>query len=236
MTARIMICIPVFNRVAIAAQCIPTVRESMYAEDHLAIYDDGSVEAVIPLVVDNDSYHVQFNEDGSAKNLGVDAQRRQHILDFWRCTEFTHLYFSDADAFVDPHWRQRLLDIQGRTGLLTCGYHTQTHEDYTNNVYARKDGIVFTRFAPGVSYLLSREHVAKIIDAMPEKWCFDWMIPGILGYKCAVSDVSCVDHISLGGMHHVGEGLNSGDRALNPTEALIAKRAEIVSNLKQHEC
>lgn len=227
MNARLYIAIPVFNRVAIAAQCIPTVRESMYAEDHLAIYDDGSTESTAPLFA-----QAGPNETWTwGPNVGVDAQRRQHILDFWAKPEFTHLYFSDADAFVDPHWRSRLLDIHERTGLLTCGYHTQTHEDYANNVYARRDDIVFTRFVPGVSMLMSREQVELIASQMPPRWSFDWHIPGILGYKCAVSDVSCVDHISLGGMHHVGEGLDSGDRALNPTEALIAKRAEIISNL-----
>ncbi len=232
MTTRIYIAIPVFNRVAIAAQCIPTVRESMYAEDHLAIYDDGSTESTAPLFA-----QAGPNETWTwGQNIGVDAQRRQHIFDFWAKPEFTHLYFSDADAFVEPHWRSRLLEIQDRTGLLTCGYHTKTHEEYVNNVYARKDGIVFTRFAPGVSYLLNREHVAKIIEGMPERWSFDWHIPSILGYKCAVSDVSCVDHIGVRGQHDPADGSLGPEKALNPTEWLKAKRAEIVSTIKDHEC
>lgn len=226
---RILICVPVHNRVAIARQCIPTLRASMYAGDHLAIYDDGSTEDVRPLLThaENESHHARFN-------VGVDAQRREHILDFKRGSdEFTHLYFSDADAFVDPHWRSRLLDIQARTGLLTCGYHTQVHEDYAKNVFDRKDGVVFTRFAPGISYLMTREMVEKIASVMPEKWSFDWHIPSILGHKCAVSDVSCVDHISSGGMHHDGTmGYDGGDRALNPTGWLMDKRAEIVAKLE----
>lgn len=237
MQARILICIPIFNRIPIAEQCIQTILSSMYAGDHLALYDDGCDEDVLRLLggASNATHHVNLS-DGKKLNLGVDAQRRRHIIDFRGQSEFTHLYFSDADAFVDPHWRERLLDIQARTGLLTCGYHTQTHENYEKNVYNRDGDILFTRFAPGVSYLLERRHVEKIGSLMPDRWNFDWHIPGILGYKCAVSDVSCVDHLGAGGMHDTSEpGCVSRERATNPTPWLIQKRAEILANLGLRE-
>lgn len=224
MSNRLFICIPCKDRKAIVGQCLPTMLASRYSGDVVRCYNDGSTE-----------YGVGFlralgaDWAGNYENMGVDAQRRMHVLDYWEHRdEFSHLYFSDIDTVMDPHWRSRLLEIQERTGYLTCGYHTQTHEDYKNNVYDRRDGIVFTRFAPGVSYLLSRKHVEKIVEHLPERWSFDWFIPSILGYRCAVSDVSCVDHIGHGGMHD-REGVE--ERALNPTPWLQEKRKEILQCL-----
>lgn len=197
---------------------------SKYAEDEVRCYNDGSTE-----------YGVGFlralgaDWAGNYANMGVDAQRRMHILDYWDHRDsFSHLYFSDSDCIMDPHWRERLLAIQERTGYLTCGYHTATHENYQNNVYARRGDILLTRFAPGVSYLLSRAHVEKIVAHLPERWNFDWTIPSLLGYQCAVSDMSCVDHVGRGGMHDT-EGVD--ERALNPTLWLQDKRKEIVKCL-----
>lgn len=220
MSDRLFICIPCFNRRKVVEQCLPTVIASKYAGDEVRCYNDGSTK-----------YGVGFlralgaDWAGNYENMGVDAQRRMHILDFMEAEGFSHAYFTDSDALHDPHWRGRLLEIQNETGLLTCGYHTATHENYKNNVYARKGGIVFTRFAPGVSYLLTRKHVEKIAAHLPERWSWDWAVPSLLGYQCAVSDVSCVDHIGVGGTH-------VDDVALNPTDWLVKKRAEVMSCLK----
>ena len=222
--SRLFICIPCKDRKAVVEKCLPTMLASRYSQDVVRCYNDGSHET--------DAEWLQSLGADWAMNfsgMGVDAQRRMHILDFMEHKdEFTHLYFSDSDAVMDPHWRSRLLEIHNETGLLTCGYHTATHENYDKNVYARKGGILFTRFAPGVSYLLSRAQVEKIAAHLPERWNFDWHIPGMLGYQCAASDVSCVDHIGVGGMHDL-PGVE--ERALNPTEWLVQKRAEIIQCL-----
>lgn len=224
MDVRLFICIPCKDRKAIVEQCLPTMLASRYSGDVVRCYNDGST-----------SYDAAWLESLGAdwamnfSGMGVDAQRRMHVLDYWEHRdEFSHLYFSDSDAIMDPHWRERLLEIQQRTGCLTCGYHTATHENYEHNVYAHRGDIVMTRFAPGVSYLLSRAHVEKIMAHLPERWDFDWMIPSLLGYRCAVSDMSCVDHIGIGGLHD-GEGVD--ERALNPTFWLQEKRKEIIECL-----
>jgi glycosyltransferase involved in cell wall biosynthesis len=225
MDVSLYIAVPVFNRVAIADHCLPTLRDSMLTQDHLAIYDDGSVEDASRLAAFADTFH------RSPANIGVNAQRRNHILDFVSSGR-DFLYFTDADAIHSPAWRSRLLELHERTGYLTCGYHTQTHEAYTNNVYARKGDYLLSRFAPGVSMLLSRKQAELIAGHLPDRWDFDWAIPAMLGYKCAVTEDSVVDHISRSGMHHDGSpGYNGGDRALNPTEWLVKKRAEIVAEL-----
>jgi hypothetical protein len=222
---RIMVCVPVLNRIDIAALCLPTLRDSMGAGDHLSIYNDGSTEDMSRLIDIADIFHI-------GDNIGVNAQRRKHIMDFVNSGVEDFLYFTDGDAIHSPDWRARLLDLHEQTGYLTCGYHAQTHENYTNNVYARHADHLLTRFVPGVSMLMSRPQVELIAAHLPAVWDFDWAIPAMLGNKCAVTNESVVDHISNGGLHHDGTpGYDGGDRAINPTQWLQAKRAEITNAL-----
>jgi hypothetical protein len=228
---RLYIAIPCLNRKAIAEQCLPTVFASRYEGDEVNCYNDGSTEydAAWLRELGADKAH-------DCVNMGVDAQREMHIRDFLARPEFTHLYLTDSDAPHDPHWRSRLLDLHTRTGCLVCGYHTQTHEDMANNVFERRSDFLLTRFAPGVSYLLSRQQVERLVPFLNPRWDFDWAIPAILGYKCTVSDVSCVDHIGAGGMHDRHQsGTVSPERGLNPTPWLVEKRREILANLMLRE-
>jgi hypothetical protein len=235
MTSRLFICVPCKDRRAVVEQCLPTLLASRYSGDAVRCYNDGSTE------YDSD-WLESLGADWAMKfsGIGVDAQRRMHILDFMEhADEFTHLYLTDSDTLHDPHWRERLLDIHARTGLLTCGYNSPTHEAYSGNTYKREDDVVFRRFAPGVSYLLSREQVKHIASGLPEAWQFDWAIPAMLGYKCAVSDTSCVGHVGHAGMHdqHQKPGYVSAERELNPTQWLVEKRKEVLwkLGLKENE-
>ncbi len=227
--ARIMICVPCHGRRAIAAQCIPTLAASKGPNDVLRCYNDGSSETDAEFLTSlGADWAMNFS------GMGVDAQRRMHILDFWEHADcFTHLLFADSDSFWDVNWRDAMLGIQDRhDGALTCGYNTAVHVGYENNTFGETDEVYWRRFAPGVSYLLTRSSVAKIWRCLPKTWHHDWQIPSILNYKCAVTKVSYTDHLSFGGMHHDGSpGYDGGDRALNPTPFLVEKRKEIVAAL-----
>jgi len=234
MNERLMICIPCKDRREVVEQCLPTMFASKYEGDYVRCYNDGS-----------STYDAAWLESLGAdwamnfSGMGVDAQRRMHILDFMeRADEFTHLYFTDSDTLHDPHWRERLLEIHARTGAITCGYNTDTHEKYEKNTFKREPGIIWRRFAPGVSMLMSREQVKKIADSLPSRWSFDWHIPGLFNYRCAISEVSFADHIGDRGMHDLSEpGHVSSERAVNPTSFLVQKRMEVLANLglKEHE-
>lgn len=234
MTPRLFICVPTHDRKAVVAQCLPTLIASKAPEDTVRCYNDGSSEYSADWLLTLGADWAQ-----NCVRIGPDAQRRMHIMDFMAASEFTHLYFSDSDCIMDPTWRARLLDIHDRTGALTCGYNTQTHENYGNNTFKREGGIVWRRFAPGVSCLMSREQVEKIAKAIPEAWAFDWFIPGVLGYRCAISEQSVVDHVGYAGLHdeHQKPGHVSAERALNPTPWLVEKRKEVLANLglREHE-
>jgi hypothetical protein len=228
MTPRLFICIPCHDRKAVLQACLPSMLASKYAGDTVRCYNDGSSEYNADWLLAQGADWAQ-----NCVRIGVDAQRQMHIRDFREATDYTHLYFSDSDMLMDPHWRERLLEIHARTGALTCGYNTQTHEDYVKNTFKLEGDIVWRRFAPGCSYLLSREQVEKIAAVMPEKVNFDWFIPGVLGYRCAISDVSCCDHIGFAGLHdeHQKPGHVSQERALNPTSWLVEKRKEVLASL-----
>lgn len=219
---------------AIARECIPTVKASAAGCDHIAVFDDGSSE-LLPSEVFGDRIY-------SGMPVGIEAQRRRHFFHFSDLNEtgagFTHLYLTDSDALHDPNWRSRALELQKDTGgLPVCLYNTQAHSRLIGNTIGQdlSLGVIYRRVAPGISYLLTADHVATVVNALPHlpaHWNWDWTVPGLLGSKMAVSMVSYVDHIGKGGLHHpVYATLDEGDRATDPTAWLKAKRAEVVKKL-----
>ena len=229
--ARILICIPVRDRMSIAEQCIPTVAKSIDPVDNLIICDDGSKE---PLPSE-----VRLAADViiSGPTIGVENHRRRHFQMMVESPQYTHLYLTDADAIHDPQWRSKLLALQARLGdVPVCGYNTLAHENLIGNTLVENQDHLIRVFAPGVSYLLTRKHcdaVSKYLKTDPrDHWNWDWTVPAILGRRFAISRPSYVDHIGFGGMHHPKkEGYDAGDRAVDPTPWLVEKRKEIVNTL-----
>lgn len=241
MTPRLYIAIPLHHRLAIAAQCIPTVRAGMiHGHDTLAVYDDGSTMSDC-----SDSGFILGAADVvyPSAPIGIERQRRRHFLDFAERMdrmEWTHLYLTDSDALHSPEWRSELLRLHQSSGYCPiCGYDTEAHVRLPGNTIADypSSELIFRRVAPGISYLLTREHVDKVVRALPslpEYWSWDWTVPALLGNRFAVTRRSVVDHLGEGGLHHPpGAGFDGGDRALNPTDWLVQKRAEVVAALSQ---
>ncbi len=263
----IMVAIPVRNRIALMQECVPTVIAGMAPWDLLCVYDDLSdqFDPADYLFIDHPNknlVHAPFGGpkirpeyDEGGKSIGIEAQRRNHFMEFSRRVAagepLTHLYLTDADAPHDPLWRRTLLNLQKSCdGAPVCGYNTDAHaklegntlEDDTRTEEVFLCGqmpvspVIWRRFAPGVSYLLTREHVAKVCAALPdlpEHWDWDWTVPTILGNRFAIARQSVVSHIGYGGYHHPADaGWEGGDVPLNPTPWLVQKRAEIIARLK----
>ena len=228
MSDRLFIAIPCYNRRDIAEQCIPTVYAGKEPEDRLTIYDDGSQE---PMVHSAALMHA-CDDMLATDSMGVDAQRRMHFMDFIRQPEFTHLYLTDSDSPHSPNWRKAALSLQAEHKAPVCLYRTATHANYTNNVFRDDpaESVLWQRFAPGVSYLLTREMVERVVKVMPDKWSWDWFVPGALGYCMAISRISYCDHIGRSGMHDPEKGVGP-ERAVNPTPWLAHKRQEILWKL-----
>jgi hypothetical protein len=236
MNAKILVCIPCLNRKAIVEQCVPTVRAGLEPQDSLRCYNDGSTEY-------DTCWLGQFCTDtkGEFKTIGIDAQRREHFIAFAHGErDWTHLYLTDADAIHDPSWRSEALRLQSKYNQAPlCLYDTTAHSRLPGNTIEDDPAseVIWRRVAPGISYLLTAEHVAKVVAALPHLppvWHFDWTVPVILGNRFAVSRVGYCDHIGLGGLRHpVNEGPDGGDRATSPTPWLIEKRREIIEALSK---
>ncbi len=231
MQHRIYIAVPVKDRKRVISLCLPTMRDTRASMDFLVIYNDGSKEY-------GNDFLWQFGDliRSVDESVGIQAQRRDHLRHYWEQRHaFDYLYFSDGDAIMDLGWRATALGLaEEHPGVIVCGYQTVAHTNMVNNVMdddPRKD-VLWTRVAPGISYLMHREVVARIMPFVDQLQHFDWQIPSILGNRCAVSRVSFVDHIGVGGERHpVGAGPDEGDRCTNPTPFLVEKRREIVAQL-----
>lgn len=246
MNARLLICIPCHNRKRIVEQCLPTVRDSIDPCDCLNLYDDGSTEFspdwLRQFSPDVNTGNWQFGERPTPRgsHIGIEAQRRRHFMVFdAMAPDFTHLYLTDSDALHDQNWRSELLRLQEKYGgAPICGYNTEAHARIAGNTIEDDPAseVIWRRAAPGISYLLTAEHVAKVVAALPSlpaHWNWDWTVPAILGNRFAVTRVGLVDHIGFGGYHHpADEGYDGGDRVKSPTDWLIAKRAEVVKALE----
>lgn len=244
--ARILVSIPCHNRSKIAAVCLPTVRAGLGRNDIMKCYDDGSTEygpnstEVVKFLSGLGAHWVSWRRYA----IGIEKQRREHFKFFGEIQgveSFTHLYLTDADALHDPEWRDHALRLQEKhDGAPLCLYDTNAHVRMgANTIEDDPDSdVIWRKFAPGVSYLLTAAHVAKVLDKLSiipdDHWNWDWTVPTILGNRFAVSRVGYVDHIGFGGYHHPPEeGYDGGDRVRNPTPKLVEMRATAVAWLKR---
>ncbi len=229
MSQRIYIAVACWNRKRIAGPCLPTLKGAAGPDDRIHLFNDGSTEYDTPWLE-------QFGDKvfGSTR-MGIEAQRRMHLAAFWH-SEFEYLYFTDHDAIHDPDAMDFGIHLSLKYGgPLVCLYNTMAHVRLAGNTTGDCDGsqVIWRRYAPGISYLLTREHVKELIPKLSSITNFDWNIPDILGNHCAVSRVSYCDHIGFGGDRHPkDEGVDGGDVALNPTDWLVIKRAQIITKLK----
>lgn len=232
--ARILICVPCHNRKAIAAECLPTLRAACRPGDLLTLWNDGSTEY-------DGKWLAQFGDvvyDGP--NIGVEAMRRKHLYHFYEQSQlcgYTHLYFTDMDAVHSPEALNEMLRLQEKYGgWPICGYDTDAHVRLPGNTLRDDpaDEVIIRRVAPGISYLLTWDHVVKLMPHVDNLTAFDWQIPAILGGEFAVTRASVVDHIGRGGLRDPAdyEGFDGGDRCRNPALKLIEMRADAVARLK----
>ena len=231
---RLLICIPCKDRKAIVERCVPTVREGMWLDDHLICFDDGSTE------YDAEWLMRRFGCVAlQSKSIGIEAQRKRHFEIFgnqYGEVQWTHLYLTDSDAIHTPDWREVALRLQqNHGGAPVCLYNTLAHSQLAGNTIEDNpaNDVIWRRYAPGISYLLTREHVAKVMKNIDRLTNWDWQVCDWLGNRMAISRTSYVEHIGQGGLHHPsGAGLNGGDVALHPTSWLQQKRREVVAELE----
>lgn len=229
MTARILICVLCHNRKVQTRFALETLADAMAPGDELRAYNDGSTEYDGAWLA-NWADHVV-----NSQQIGTESQRFHQLQEFRENDRWNHLYFTDNDTIHDPTWRENALRIQQSAdvaGAPLCLYNTLAHSTMHGNTIEDDENheVIWRRYAPGVSYLLTRAHVARLnLDRIQN---FDWHIPDQLGNRFAVTRTSYLDHIGIGGLRHPADaGPDGGDRALNPTSFLVEKRKEVVKAL-----
>lgn len=229
---RLFIAIACHNRRRIAEECLPTVAAGMDPKrDYLTLFNDGSTEydadwlqSLVPIAT----------VVSSPAPSGIQAQRRAHLELFLK-SDATHLYLTDHDMIHDPEWRGAAFGLAATYDAPVCLYNTAAHADLKGNTFKDDpdEDVIRRHYAPGCSYFLCRKDVERIREFIPQLAHFDWQIPALLRYSFVTSRMSWCDHIGFGGERHPkGAGYDEGDRALNPTQWLQRKRAQVVAALQ----
>jgi hypothetical protein len=213
------------------------MRDTLDVKDVLSLWNDGSFEYdaewLTQFLFYPNGYVLQ---NSHLQPNGIQVQRQMHLRHFLVFQSFTHLYLTDHDCLHDPTWRENALRLQSKYDHKPiCLYNTQAHVRLPGNTIEDnpESEVIWRKVAPGVSYLLTREHVDRLAPHISSLQHFDWQIPQLIG-PFAVSRVGYIDHIGWSGERHpVSEGPDGGDRVINPTPWLVAKRAEVVAKLKE---
>jgi hypothetical protein len=140
---------------------------------------------------------------------------------------FGEIYLTDTDAIHDPKWYDAIKLLSKVAPL--CGvYNTHHHNDWVSD----HGTYHITPNIPGISVYMSGESLRRKMGHLSDSKLKDWdfTLPKIFGNKCAVSNVSYVEHLGAGGLHNTGW---EDDIALNPTPFLIEERQRIIPFVKK---
>lgn len=251
----ILISVPVWNRKKITEITLKQLKNNKRPEDELWVYNDWSTEYGNDFLeqysdkvfkLDKSNKNVVKNE--SNKNgMGVQHLRWHQFREFVKQNRFKYLYMTDNDAFHDPDFINRLMELYGKWKLKNgqklpvCLYNTIYHSQPQNKISENSD-IVMRRTAPGVSMLYDFDMVKRIVteldrfkssngsdpdygwDYFPSKW---------LNLPFITSKQSFVEHYGASKQAmHTPEGQWDRDRAIEPTEYLKSNRDQIISYLE----
>jgi hypothetical protein len=223
---KIRIDVPCYNRKEITELCLKQMFETKGSNGFIRTYNDHSED------YDND-FLEPYSDAGVIRLLqktNIHSIRSHGFRSFLENDEYDFLYMTDNDAFVDPNWLNRLLEMYKLTGLPCSIFHSKYVPQ--SIAYAKDADILIKPGFTGISEFFHRTHVEKIVNYLnihgdfQDMW--DCVIWGILGHRFAVSGTSYTEHLGVDGMHHKTW---DSEKSLNPTLYLKEKWDEIVPQL-----
>jgi hypothetical protein len=158
----------------------------------------------------------------------------KHFLD----TDYTHLYMCDNDAFHTSDYIAQLDYLHREThGLPVTLYRSSFIQEKYSHVSTvieeHPDYEIRRGLCGGISVLLSRAHVERIVHRMsPREWngdtkpAWDSLIWEYLETPYAVPHMSYVEHY---GAHGVNHKTMDSDHALNPSSEILNSDSHIRS-------
>lgn len=245
---KVLIALATFNRPIVTQFCLYSLSQLRSCDVRLVVYDDASTvydERFLSTYADE---VVRFESNG-----GITRSRAKAVRDFvYRFPDYDLLYMTDNDAFHDPIFVDSLNHVFTQQASLGINFpvslfNTRFH-NYPENVVGENDDFLFTKSIPGISHCYNREMAEKICDALNTspslefKYGWDYSFIKVLDCPCLLSKVSLLEHFARdkfeGGMHAANSGLGEigfadfeRDRAINPTEFLIANRDLIIRTI-----
>jgi hypothetical protein len=234
MNKRLLIIVPCRDRKVLTRHALETLLISKAPQDTLAIFNDGSTEFTPDwLAAFSD---MVFNMKAP---VGIEGQRKMHFQFaakmFEAYPDYTDIYLTDSDTIHDPKWREQAFKLQALAkDAPLCLYDTTAHSCLEGNTIEDdpESLLLWRKYAPGVSYLMTADHLSVVAGRVHALANWDWDVPDMLGNRFAISRIGYVDHIGVGGMHHPShEDANGGDRVKVPTPWLQNKRKEVIAEL-----
>lgn len=229
---KLLIEVQVYNRKAITEITLNQLKEHKQDAD-LRIINDFSTE------YDN-KWLSQFSDNviQHEKKLTINKLKYRTFKNFLD-TEYTHLYMTDNDMYHDPEFMKFIKTYKSNNLPMTLYRSSFIHsfkDKVSRYVKNYKDISLKQGLYGGASVFLTREHVQKICDSLPEtediwdKMCekiaWDSKIQSMIDKRRAylIPNRSLCEHFGVDGQNHKER---NSDFALNPTDHIKEVSDEI---------
>lgn len=229
---KILISVSAYNRKKITQLSLAqTMRYRTPSSCHVQVYNDQSTEYGSAFLVPYADEVIQL-----PAKMGIHALRWHQFRKFMD-SDFDLLYLTDNDVIHDPQYIrviEALYEIGSRS-LPVCLYNSIYHMQ-PETILCCRNGLMLKKTAPGISMLLDRKMVGKILSARDaagehQTLSWDYAATEYLGLPWITPETSFLEHFGAGGIHN--DDYNR-DRALYPTPYLQERRDSLLQYL-QHD-
>lgn len=217
---------------------------SKYKNDESKIYniDDSSSTYTEPDLL---RWGVDINEKTNRINIHqIRCKQLKNFCTDDRFKEFTHIYFTDNDAYHDPMYIEVLKNTYEQykkpISLYNTTWHFNSEIRDNPNLKSNKD-VVFRTSIPGISQLYDRDMANKILNKLDiPNIVYAWDYIFIDKLRTSFNDYtvttrqSYIEHFGVGGIHNQSLTDFDRDKATSPTKFLRECRQSIIQSLLPH--
>jgi tetratricopeptide (TPR) repeat protein len=227
--ASILVVVNAFNRKRITKLSLAQTKRYKNPRCRIQVYNDHSTEYDNSFLLHYADEVIQLPEKTDIAHL------RWHQLRTFLESDHDFLYLTDNDVIHDPQYIPALEALYGiGNGELPVTLYNGIFTMQPRMILDYGNGIMLKTTAPGCSMFYDRRMVEKII-AMSDK-CdktldylpWDNKAVAFLGLPWITPETSYLEHYGAGGISNTNY---ERDRAINPTEYLMARREAILNYL-----
>lgn len=214
-----------FNRPKVTRLCIEQLANTKKDGTIFQVWDAGSSE-----MTPSDLYAWGADEVYLARGKNDGQNRTLQFYHFLNHTDETLLYCVDNDAYHDPEWEDRLLELHERYGCIVNLFNSANHKKST---IEESGDVTLRRTCGGISFTVTRDLVVR--NFRPLSKGYDWVVPTWDKHVCT-SSRSFVAHVDFGGEHtHFHHQHGQIDTGMNPTDSIVQAKYDIEQALMRHQ-